>query len=141
MIYLDTSVLVAYYVPELLSSRAEELIISTPIIYVSELTQTEFFAALSLRLRLGDMERTDIERIGSVFSNHLADGLYGSLHLSSDVYRLARTFIARFDLPLTAPDALHLASAALDQLPIITADRQLARNAERLGLDLLLLQA
>lgn len=141
MIYLDTSVLVAYYVPELLSSKAEERIISAPAIYVSELTQIEFFAALSLRLRLGEIERTDIERIASMFSNHLADGLYGLLHLSTNVYRLARTWIARFDLPLKAPDALHLAVAHLERLQLVTADHQLARNATALDLDVLLLQA
>ncbi len=42
------------------------------------------------------------------------------------------TSVARFDLPLKVPDVLHLAAAQGDGLRLITADRQLARNAEAL---------
>ena len=35
---------------------------------------------------------------------------------------------------LKAPDALHLAAASIENIPLITADRQLARNAETLGI-------
>lgn len=48
-------------------------------------------------------------------------------------YRLVRDFIVRFDLPLKAPDALHLALCAVESLILFTADRQLARDAESLG--------
>jgi predicted nucleic acid-binding protein len=47
----------------------------------------------------------------------------------------ARGFIGRFDLPLESPDALHLAVAAEQRLPLVTADQQLARNAASLGLE------
>ena len=67
-----------------------------------------------------------------MFEEHLDAGLYTRLRLQPDHYRWARDAISRFDLPLKAPDALHLAAAQGDGLNLITADRQLARNAEAL---------
>jgi hypothetical protein len=134
MIYLDTSVLVAYYMPEALSQRAQQVISLTSTVVLSELAQAEFVAALALRLRMGNIERTAVQQIANLFTEHLANDFYSSLHLQSSVYRLARTYITRFDLPLKAPDALHLAAAHLERLQLVTADRQLARNAETLGI-------
>jgi predicted nucleic acid-binding protein len=134
MIYLDTSGLVAYYVPEALSQRVQQRLILAASVTVSELAQTELVAALSLRQRIGDLSLAEVQQVTALFTQHLDDGLYRSLHLTSAVYRQARQYIARFDLPLKAPDALHLAAAALEGIPLVTADRQLARNAEKLGI-------
>ncbi|GIV75764.1 MAG: hypothetical protein KatS3mg050_0158 [Litorilinea sp.] len=135
MIYLDTSVLVAYYVPEPLSDLAQQRLMAASAVIVSELAQIEFVSALALRLRLGDLSWTAAQQVTTLFASHLAQGLYIPLHLHSVVYQEAQTYIRRFDLALKAPDALHLAAAALAQAPLVTADRQLARNANRLGVD------
>jgi hypothetical protein len=133
--YLDTSVVVAYYVPESLSTRAQAIYTTQTVPAISELVELEFLAALSLRLRTGDLERTQVDRITSLFLSHTEAGWYTRIHLHAGHYLAARGFIARFDLPLKSPDALHLAVSALERLPLITADQQLARNAETLGLD------
>ncbi len=140
MIYLDTSVLVAYYVPEPLSDLVQQRLLAASVVIVSELAQTEFVSALALRRRLGDLSLTAAQQVATLFAGHLAQGLYLSLHLNSVVYQQAQTYIQRFDLALKAPDALHLAAAALAQAPLVTADRQLARNAEVLGIDCELVQ-
>lgn len=133
--YLDTSVVVAYYVPEPLSAQVQAIYgtLSTPAI--SELVELEFFAALSLKLRVGDLERAHVEQVARLFLRHVEGGWYTAVHLQASHYRRARDFIARFDLPLKAPDALHLAVAAAEGQQLITADQQLARNAEALGLE------
>lgn len=141
MIYLDTSVLVAYYVPEALSERVQQRLLNSAIITVSELAQTEFVAALALRQRIGDLSLAHAQQVTTLFRRHLDDSLYRSLHFNSTVYSRACDYIARFDPPLKAPDALHLAAAALEQLPLVTADRQLAHNAETLGIAVELLAA
>lgn len=135
MPYLDTSVVVAYYLPEALSTRAQAIYTAQAAPAISELVELEFFAALSLRLRTGDLERTQAERVASLFLSHLDGGWYTRIHLHAGHYVAARSFIARFDLPLKSPDALHLAVSASERLPLVTADRQLARNAESLGLE------
>lgn len=139
--YLDTSVVVAFYVPEPLSAQVQGIYNGQVSPTISELVELEFFAALSLRVHIGDLDRTSAERAGSLFLGHLEGGWYGRLHLHAGHYVAARGYIARFDLPLKSPDPLHLAVAALDRLLIITADQQLARNAERLGLAVELVRA
>lgn len=132
-VYLDSSVVVAYYVPEPKSERVQALYgdITTPTI--SELVELELIAALSLRVRIGDLDRVQAEQVVKLFSEHLEAGLYTRLHLHADHYRWAREVIARFDLPLKSPDAPHLAAAQRAELQLVTADRQLARNAASLG--------
>jgi predicted nucleic acid-binding protein len=131
--YLDTSIVVAYYIPEPLSTRAQAIYTARTAPTISELVELEFFAALSLRLRVGDLERAQVEQIASLFLSHLEGGLYTRIHLHAGHYLAARNLIARFDLPLKSPDALHLAVSGAENLELITADHQLARNAERLG--------
>lgn len=140
MIYLDTSVLVAYYVPEPLSALAQQRLLAASTVFVNELVQTEMVSALSLRLRIGDLSLAAVQQVTTLFASHLAQGLYVPLHLSSAVYRQAQAYITRYDLPLKTPDALHLAAAALEQAQLLTADRQLAHNAQVLGIEVELLE-
>ena len=140
MIYLDTSVLVAYYVPEPLSTLAQQRLMADPAVLVSELAQTELVSALVLRLRIGSLSLAAVQQVTTLFASHLAQGLYVPLHLSSAVYRQAQVYITRYDLAIKTPDALHLAAAALEQAPLVTADRQLAHNAQALGIAVELLE-
>lgn len=141
MSYFDTSVLVAYYVPETLSRQVQQRLAAVSEVTVSELTQVEFVSALSLRHRIGDLMYDDAKRISNLFSTHLDNGLYRTLHLDTAIYRLAHDYIGRFDLPLKAPDALHLAAAWQTRATLVTADRQLARCAEVLDISLDLIVA
>ena len=140
LVYLDTSVVVAYYVPEPTSSRVQALYAASDHPVISELVDVEVIAALSLRCRTGDLERRMARSIVTLFDEHLDAGLYGRLHLQSDHYRWARDVIARFDLPLKSPDALHLSAAAIGGFQFVTADRQLARNAEVLNVSFELIE-
>jgi predicted nucleic acid-binding protein len=133
--YFDTSLVVAYYLPEAISARAQAVYDADPRPTASELVEVEFFSALSLRVRVGDVPRDHAERAARLFLTHLDDGLYARIALNTGHYRRARDLLARFDLPLKAPDALHLAVAAAEALRLVTVDEQLARNARALGLD------
>jgi predicted nucleic acid-binding protein len=44
-------------------------------------------------------------------------------------------WIAEFNTPLRTLDALHLAIAAHNQAPLLTADVRLAESAKKLGID------
>lgn len=135
MSYFDTSLVVAYYLPESMSPRAQALYDVDALPTISELVELEFFSALSLRVRTGDLFRPNAERVARLFLSHLEGGMYARIALNPGHYRRARDLLARFDLPLKAPDALHLAVASAEALRLITADEQLARNAEALGFE------
>lgn len=121
--------------PEPLSEKVQELYGAPDRISISDLVEIELFAALSLRIRTGSLEMDAARRIAELFASHLEDGLYTKLHLSAGRYRTARNYIARFDLPLKSPDALHLAVCNTQDLTLLTANRQLARNADALDVD------
>jgi predicted nucleic acid-binding protein len=134
-LYADTSALVAYYVPEELSEQVQATLQLHTGPTISDLVELEFFSALSLKLRIGELQRSGIDNAAALFLRHIEDGLYSRLHLHAGHFRLARDFIGRFDLPLKAPDSLHLAVCATEGLRLLTLDEQLARNAEALGIE------
>lgn len=140
MIYLDTSAIVPYYVPEKLSDVVEQLLQKQedkPII--SQLVEVELFSALSRRVRMGEVSQNDARRITELFENHLNESLYRLVLLENQHYRLARDWISRFDLPLRTLDALHLAVCSINNFSLVTADDKLAQSATILGIDILLL--
>lgn len=133
-VYRDTSVVVACYISEPTSRRVQSLYESTTTPVISNLVDLEVVAAVALRQRIGDLGLEEARQVLNLFDQHLEAGLSTRMHLQPDHYRWARNAIARFDLPLKSPDALHLAAAQVADLTLITADRQLARNAEALNL-------
>lgn len=131
--YLDTSIVLAYYLDEVQSEEAQEVYETRPELQVSELVELETLSSLSRLARVGSIKLEDARNVSELFNAHLRDGLYVRRSLDARHYRLARDYIARFDLPLKSPDALHLAFSAAEDLTLLTADRQLARKAEALG--------
>lgn len=141
MSYIDTSVLAAYYCPEPLSPEAERVVRSRPLPSISDLTEVELLSSLSHKVRNGELEMTEAQRIATKFLTHLGGNLYRRLPLERRHYVLARDWMGRFHVSLRTLDALHLAVAAFEGLPLVTADRGFARSSRTLGMDVLLIGA
>ncbi len=137
MIYLDATVLAAYYCPEPLSPKAERLIRAEPRPALSDLTEVELFSALSRKTRLRELSREDAERIAAQFLAHLGSGFYAPMPVERCHYSLARDWIGRFSTALRTLDALHLAVAASEGLRLVTSDGSLARAGAGLGVAVL----
>lgn len=135
MIYIDTSVLVAYYCPEPLSRRAERLIRAHSRPAVSDLTEVELRSALSRKVRLGELSTRGATQIASRFAGHLEEGLYTRIPLERRHYEMAAEWLGRFTLMLRTLDALHLAVATSEGFRLVTADATLARSAKALGIE------
>ena len=140
MVFLDTSIVIAYYLPERYSGLVEAQYSANPQPTISSYVELEVMSVLSRLIRTNELKLEDARASADMFAAHLRHGYYTRITLHEEHYRLARDYIARFDLPLKAPDALHLAAAATERLPLVTADRQLARNAEALGIGVELLE-
>jgi predicted nucleic acid-binding protein len=138
LIYLDTSVLAAYYCPEPLSLEAERIVRSRPSPTISDLTEVELFSALSRKVRTGELNAVEAQRIATEFLAHLEGNLYRRLPIEHRHYLMARDWIGRFKTPLRTMDAIHLAVAASGKLQLVTADQGLAGSGETLGQDVLL---
>lgn len=140
MIYLDTSVVAAFYWTEALSDTVEQLLRNEVEPGLSQLVEVELFSALSRRVRMGEISQENAREIVERFQTDLDGGFYTRILLEPVHYNLAREWIGRFDTPLRTLDALHLAIAASNDLRLVTADEGLAGSAEALGVDVLLLR-
>jgi len=135
LIYLDTSVLAAYYCPEPLSDRAERIVRSATSPALSELTELELLSALSRKVRARELSAADATRIMGRFTAHVAAGMFQRVVLDHRHFDLARGWMGRLTLSLRTLDTLHLAIASAEALPIATFDRALLRIATVLGVD------
>ena len=133
MAYLDTSVVVAYYCPEALSAAVSKALTRIPTPAISSLTEVEIRSALALKIRTGQISATDASKVLSQFSVHISDGLFRFVDIGPREFELARNWIGLFTTPLRTLDALHLASAFANNLPILTADKSLSESAKSLG--------
>lgn len=143
MTYVDTSVLVAYYVEEPLSEKAESEIRgdsenTRPTI--SQLTVLEFYSALSRKVRMNELQQTDGNKIINLLNAHIRERRFTELLLKPKHYQRACEWLSRFDLPLRSLDALHLALTNDAGATFLTADSHLAESAAALGIDVRLLE-
>ena len=133
MAYLDTSVLAAYYCPERLSTKVQKILAKLCGPAISPLVELELSSAVAQKVRSRELSATDGNRVLSVFQVHLADGLYRVVPIGSREYALASQWVSSFLAPLRTLDALHLAAAFANDLPMLTADRALAKSAKHFG--------
>lgn len=67
MVYLDTSVLAAYYCPEAMSAKAEKAIRRSALPAISLLVEVEFYSAVARKMREGALSEDDATRIVTRF--------------------------------------------------------------------------
>ena len=129
--YIDTSVLGAYYCPEALSASAENALrrIKTPVI--SSLSEVEFASLISKKKRLKEINAAQAQEILDLFSTHVGEGSYRRIALTTEHFLEARQLITTPKIALHTLDALHLSLAITENLPLMTADRELAKAAKR----------
>ena len=132
MIYIDTSVLVAYYLPEPLSERAERALRRAGTPSISPLVELEFASVLGRKVRARELAPAAARAALEQFRAHQEEGLYRRLEIGTTDYDQARRWVEAFGPPLRTLDALHLSVAALAGARLLTADAQLARAARAL---------
>lgn len=133
MILVDTSVVVAFYVPESGSRTAQDLYDGDEPLAICPLTEVEFASAISKLYRMKAIRRADAGRILDQFGDHIAQQLYSFCPMTQDVYRQAREWIASLKTPLRSLDAIQLAAAHVQGIPFATADKTLAKTGRQLG--------
>lgn len=135
MLYVDTSVLVAYYCPEPLSAQVQDMLVQQVRPALSSFTEVEIFSAVARKVRTGKMRKADGNRIMAKFSSHLETGLFTVVAVQNQHWKLARGWLSLFSTSLRTLDALHLAIASAEGLEVVTADKGLFQAAEDLGVE------
>lgn len=131
--YLDTSILAAYYCPESLSAQAESLIRRNSTRTISVLTEVELVSAVARKIREKGLSSNAGQKIILQFNTHLKDNLYRMLLVQTEHYALAKHWISQCSSTLRTLDALHLAIAYHHGLTLLTADHGLAKAAKHFG--------
>ena len=126
-VYVDTSVLVALFINDSFSARADRFVVSqsTPLI-VSDFVTAEFASAISRRVRIKDVKAADARTAFADFDSWSTQATSRAEIQTSDV-RTAASYLRRMDSTLRTGDAINIAIAGFTQ-SISTRDR-----AERVG--------
>jgi len=135
VIYIDTSVLAAIYIPERWSQAAENLLASQNVRVISNLVEVEMHSAVARRLRMREIKRDEASSIVRKFEADLESLIYQRLEIGEPDWAAAKKLLDRFDAPLRTLDALHLALALTNELRLVTSDRRLAKSARSLKID------
>jgi uncharacterized protein len=134
-LYLDTSLLVAALTNEANSSRVQIWFSQRAPgdLAISDWVEAEFSAALSIKLRTGQLTAEDRARALAGFST-LRSGSLTRLPVPAKRFHDAAKFADRYELGLRASDALHLAICAGFRAALCTLDRRLASAGLALGI-------
>ena len=130
--YIDTSVLTGAYCAESGSKRAQNVLQRCQPV-ISGLVKLEFSSSVARKLRMKTYSKTEAALVIRQFHEHIRQGIFETTAIKESHYDLANEWITSFVTGLRALDALHLAVAHSNQLPLVTADTILARSAKRLG--------
>jgi uncharacterized protein len=140
LIYLDTSIIAPLYWTEALSDAVEQLLLNETEVGLSQLVEVELVSALSRRVRMREISQQDATAIVTRFQADLDSRFHTQIALETIHYNLAREWISRFNTPLRTLDALHLTIAFQNNIQLVTADEGLAKSADILGVEVLLLR-
>lgn len=133
MLYLDTAVVLTLFVEETTSRSVEDWLAARrqPLAF-SDWGLTECASALALKLRRGEMDVELAKRCFAAitaFVHESCEFIACAPHHQIEAQRL----LSRFDLPLSAGDALHLAISQHAEATLVTYDKLLAASAKTLG--------
>lgn len=135
ILYLDTSLLVAALTKETRTERCQGWLgeRASDELLISDWVVTEFSAALSIKLRSGQIGETDRAKALAGFSGLRADSLR-VLPVSREQFHTAARFADRHGLGLRSGDALHLAICGEHGATLCTLDRRLSDAGAALGI-------
>ena len=103
------------------------------MIAISDWLSTEFSAALSIKLRTGQIQAADRAHALAIFKR-LRDYSFQVYPISTLHFQSAANFADNFALGLRAGDALHLAIANANAATLVTFDRKLLTAAAALNI-------
>jgi len=135
--YIDTSLLVKRYVPELGSDELDQYLCDTqPLLFASELSRLELASTLARKHREGLLTRPNLDAMHRQADADFLSGSISIVKLESQVLKRGLELMHTLAQPIATLDAVHLATALLDSADLfMTNDRQLARAALESGLE------
>lgn len=129
------------YAAEVRSTQVERYIKTCKDeLWISSLTQVEFYSAVNIKKRMKALSLAQAKHIIQLFEQHIAQRHFILVHLTHEVYDLAKTILYASKVALRSLDALHLACAKQHHLELITADKMLHLAANKCDVQSVLLE-
>ena len=140
MLYVDTSVLVAALTNESRTAEMQDWLTSQGLgdLVISDWVMTEFSAALSIKVRTGQLSPVNRSDVLAVFRS-MAEASLDVVAVSRLDFAAAARFSDQHATGLRAGDALHLAIASNHGYRLVSLDRRLGEAAQALGVSVHLL--
>lgn len=134
MTYLDASAVVSLFIADKHSPIIRGYLRDQrPTVVIGDFAVAEFSAAVSRRVRMGEVTPAQGSHLLNVFDAWVAANAEPLDTEPSDV-RVASAFVRRFELGLRAPDALHLAMCQRLDAALLSFDVRQTGAARQLGL-------
>lgn len=130
-VYIDTTVLGAYYCPEPLSMQCEAYLQKVDAPLISLLTEVEFFSLVSRKRRVGDFGISKARKILLEFESHMKRGFFRIVTPTFDHFMAAREMVGSMKSSLRTLDSLHLSIARSEEARMVTTDEILAQEVPR----------
>jgi len=137
MIYADTSLLLAVYVPEVNSEVANSTLKGVKELLVSDLTVAEFLVGLARKVKLGALPQDEADQVRVAFEQHMEDGFLRRVAVVGAHSEAAGELAHRSSIMLRTLDAIHLAVAVEHEATMATLDGRLADAARAVGVEVL----
>lgn len=137
MVYIDTSALAKWYLPERRSEDFVTWMQAQADTWISTLTMAEMVSLLNRRQRDLELSEEEVARVLGAVDADVGAGFLLVHPIEDRIVRGARFLLTEMvELPLQTLDAIHLAAIRdLDVSGVATADRVLAMAAVAMGLD------
>lgn len=137
--YVDTSVVAAYYLPEDDSDAIQAILATAPLRSSSEILLTEFRSVLVRKEREGRLKHADGVKVWRRFEDHVDSGVWNLLPVTRALMESAANVIAEC-APVAGVrtlDAIHLAACRdYGEKSLYTADDVMKKAARHLGIPL-----
>lgn len=140
MRYVDTSVLLAFLLPEAGSDAAEQFMTSDGApLAISAWSEVELLSALGIKLRSGQVSLAEAHSAMDAYTLSLSPHLRRLAVRDADL-RLAAILLDGWATPLRAGDGLHLAIARANNATVHTFDKAMTTAGMQLGVAVTLLE-
>jgi uncharacterized protein len=134
-VYLDTSVLVALFVQDAFSERADEYLLSRlPVLLVSDFAAAEFASAIGRRVRTAELTLGDA-RMALASFDEWGRAATRRVNITPADIAMEEAFLRRLDLTLRTPDAVHIAAARRYQAAFASFDQKANDASVVLGIE------
>ncbi len=136
-VFVDTSALVKFYYPEEDSDKIEASILTSRLIYISNLSIVEMASALMKKVRNREIETTKELLIWNTLLDDLQTGHIEIISLDERHYFRASDIIREYgtDYAIRTLDALQLAAAqSVGDIRFLCTDKALLKIAGKMGI-------